>query len=60
MREKMIGTQELCKQIGVNRVTLYRWMQDDKIGFPKPAVVSRKHFWPESEVASFFAAARAA
>lgn len=59
MLEQMIGTKDLCERIGVTRVTLHRWLKDPATNFPKPAVVSKKHFWPESVLADYFEQARA-
>ncbi|QFG37563.1 AlpA family phage regulatory protein [Paracoccus pantotrophus] len=60
MLERHIGTAELCKRIGVGRVTIYRWLKDEAMKFPKPAAVGGKHFWPESVIADYFAQARGA
>jgi len=34
----LIGIGDLCKQIGVSRTTIYRWMQDN--AFPRPVRIS--------------------
>ncbi|MBI6628280.1 helix-turn-helix transcriptional regulator [Pontibaca salina] len=59
MLEKHIGTAELCERIGVTRVTVHRWINNKEMGFPRPALIGGKNFWPESVIAEFFANARA-
>lgn len=59
MLETMIGTNEICKRIGVTRTTLHNWLKSPDVGFPKPAKIGLRNFWPESVVAEFFAQARA-
>lgn len=59
MLEKMIGTKEICSRIGVTRVTLNNWLKNPEVGFPKPAKIGLRNYWPESVVAEFFEQARA-
>jgi predicted DNA-binding transcriptional regulator AlpA len=38
-------------------MTLWRWLQDDKIGFPQPIRIGRRTYWSASAIAEFKAKA---
>ena len=33
---------------GVSSMTVWRWLQDESLGFPKPIYVQRRRFWRDS------------
>ena len=35
---------------GISDMTLWRWMKDESLGFPKPIVLARNRYWREAEV----------
>lgn len=35
---------------GVSSMTIWRWLKDDRMGFPKPVYVGRRRYWVEQEV----------
>ena len=30
---------------GVSDQTIWRWLHDEKVGFPQPTVISKKRYW---------------
>jgi len=38
---------------GVSDMTLWRWLADPELGFPKPIVVRRRRYWRRSERIAF-------
>ena len=42
---------DLCG--GVSHMTIWRWSQDDALGFPKPIYISRRRYWRESDVVAW-------
>lgn len=35
---------------GISDMTLWRWLQDDALGFPKPMVVNRRRLFREDAI----------
>lgn len=42
---------ELCG--GISSMTLWRWLNDPTMGFPKPIYISRRRYWREKDVLAF-------
>jgi predicted DNA-binding transcriptional regulator AlpA len=41
----------VCERYGVTDMSLWRWLQDTELGFPKPAmVINRRRFWLENDL----------
>jgi predicted DNA-binding transcriptional regulator AlpA len=38
---------------GISPATLYRWINDANLKFPKPKIIGRRRFWHPAEVESF-------
>lgn len=38
---------------GVTDMSLWRWLNDDRLDFPKPVVIRRRRYWRQSEIAAF-------
>jgi predicted DNA-binding transcriptional regulator AlpA len=41
---------------GVTSMTLFRWLRDENLGFPRPVYIGRFRFWRVSELEAFEAA----
>lgn len=51
MENKLIGSaavQELCG--GISSMSLWRWLHDDALNFPRPIYISRRRYWREAEI----------
>lgn len=54
MERKLISAamvRELCG--GVSDMSLWRWLNDPALNFPKPIYISRRRYWREAEVLSW-------
>lgn len=38
---------------GKSNITLYRWIHDENLGFPRPVYINGRRYFVESEIASF-------
>ena len=38
---------------GITDMTLWRWLNDPKLGFPKPIYIGRRRYWKEVEIISW-------
>ena len=51
---RLISASDVRKMIGnVSDMTIWRWLKDEKLSFPKPIYVQRRRFWRESELLSW-------
>lgn len=51
MEHKLISAaavRDLCG--GVSDMTLWRWLHDPELDFPKPVYISRRRYWREADV----------
>jgi predicted DNA-binding transcriptional regulator AlpA len=42
------ATREVCG--GISDMTLWRWLNDPALQFPKPIYIGRRRYWKEAEV----------
>lgn len=42
------SVRELCGNI--SDMTLWRWLNAEEMGFPRPIYINRKRYWREAEV----------
>jgi predicted DNA-binding transcriptional regulator AlpA len=45
------AVRELCG--GISDMSLWRWLNDPEIGFPKPLYIGRRRYWREAEIAAW-------
>jgi predicted DNA-binding transcriptional regulator AlpA len=38
---------------GITEMTLWRWLRDEDLGFPKPYVINGRRLWDEAELDAF-------
>ncbi len=50
--------RELCGD--VSDMTLWRWLHDEELKFPKPVVISRRRYWRLAELRAWLAERAAA
>jgi excisionase family DNA binding protein len=43
-----LTTAEVAQRYSISKMTLWRWLRDEKIGFPKPMVVNRRKLFDEA------------
>ena len=49
--EAMIGSQKATARYNHKcRLTLYRWMRDEKLNFPQPVKINRRWYWKLGEL----------
>jgi predicted DNA-binding transcriptional regulator AlpA len=48
---KRINAAEVCALCGgVSDMSLWRWLNDDAMNFPKPIYIARRRYWREADV----------
>ena len=48
-----LTVRELCG--GISDMTLWRWLADPALEFPRPIVIGRRRFWVEADVLAWLA-----
>jgi len=51
MERKLIGAaavREMCG--GVSDMSIWRWLDDPELQFPKPIYISRRRYWGEADL----------
>jgi len=41
---------------GISDMTLWRWLNDPELGFPKPVYIGKRRYWQEAELEEWLAA----
>tara|TARA_R110002094_G_scaffold85688_20_gene89724 strand:- start:735 stop:977 length:243 start_codon:yes stop_codon:yes gene_type:complete len=50
-RHRLISVADVRKMFGdVSDMTIWRWLKDADLNFPKPIYVQRRRFWREAEL----------
>lgn len=47
---RYLSTEDVLTRFGISRFTLRRWHEGEKVGFPKPTIINRRHYYREAEV----------
>jgi predicted DNA-binding transcriptional regulator AlpA len=51
---KYLTGPQTCRRYGVSDMTIWRWLHDDDIGFPQPALrVRERRYWLESDLVAW-------
>lgn len=37
----------------ISGMTLWRWLHDERLGFPKPRYINKRRYWDEAELDAF-------
>lgn len=54
--ERHLDSPQVRARFGISKPTLYRWMNDPEIGFPKPVRIKKRYYFPESVIEAWEAA----
>lgn len=38
---------------GISAMTVWRWLQDESLGFPKPTIIRNRNYWNADEIEAF-------
>lgn len=50
---EFIPARQVWERYGVTSMTLYRWLADEKMGFPKPVYLGRFRYWRRIDIETF-------
>ena len=58
MNKKYSTGPEVCRRYRITDMTLWRWLKDEALGFPKPVRIYRRRHFDDDELDAFDAAKR--
>lgn len=53
MPNNFLSVKAISEKFSVTRSTIYRWLQDPQMGFPKPIKIGHSTRWDEAEINSW-------
>lgn len=54
MSKRLIPAKEIRAMFGsVSDMTLWRWLQDESLGFPRPTVIRNRRYWDADAIEGF-------
>jgi predicted DNA-binding transcriptional regulator AlpA len=56
---RYISAAETCRRVGnITTVTLWRWLKNEDLKFPRPSVINKRRYFDEAEIARWVAERR--
>ena len=49
----LIPAAQILKRYGITEMTLWRWLRDNELGFPRPIVINRRRYWWKGSVSAW-------
>jgi predicted DNA-binding transcriptional regulator AlpA len=49
----LIPAAQILKRYGISEMTLWRWLRDNELGFPRPIVINRRRYWWNTGVSAW-------
>jgi predicted DNA-binding transcriptional regulator AlpA len=53
---RFLTTEQVRKRYNITNQTIWRWLRDPELGFPKPETIRRRRYWLEAKLDAFDAA----
>ncbi|WP_316233389.1 DNA-binding protein [Bradyrhizobium sp. SZCCHNPS2010] len=54
MSKHLLTANAVCAEFGnVTTMTLWRWLRDQELAFPKPVVIRRRRYWNADDIHAF-------
>jgi hypothetical protein len=51
--DALVPNAQLCRELGITRMTLHRWERDQSIGLPPPIKIRGRNFRSRAEIEAF-------
>ena len=53
MPKRLLPAKDIRAMFNVSTMTIWRWLQDESLGFPKPTVIRNRRYWDADEIEAF-------
>lgn len=51
--KKFLTGPEVCRRYSISDMTLWRWLKDEALGFPKPMMIRKRRLFAGEELDAF-------
>lgn len=48
-----LPAKQVRQRFGVSDMSIYRWLRDEKLHFPKPIIINRRRYWALDEIVAW-------
>jgi predicted DNA-binding transcriptional regulator AlpA len=48
--QSYLPAKQVCARYGVCAMTVWRWLKNRSLGFPKPTVINNRRYWKLAEL----------
>lgn len=49
----LLPAAQVRRRYGVSDMTVFRWVNDDKLGFPQPLYINKRRYWRAVDLQAF-------
>lgn len=53
MNTNIFNTEQVIERYSISRSTLHRWLEDEKLAFPRPGYIRKRPYWRVVDLDSF-------
>ena len=50
MQQLFLPAPAVCARYGIAKMTVWRWLQKDALGFPRPSRINNRLYWKLTEL----------
>jgi predicted DNA-binding transcriptional regulator AlpA len=50
---RFLTTEQVRTRYNITNQTIWRWLRDPELDFPRPTMIRRRRFWPEAALDAF-------
>jgi predicted DNA-binding transcriptional regulator AlpA len=58
--QRYLPAKQVCERFNISLMTLWRWVSNSAMGFPRPIYINRRRYFVESEITQYVANQRVA
>lgn len=51
--DKYLTGPQVQARYQITKMTLWRWLQDERLAFPQPTIIKRRQYFKQSEIESW-------
>ncbi|MGH1571877.1 helix-turn-helix transcriptional regulator [Methylobacterium sp. P31] len=49
-QKQFLTGREIDARYGISSMTRWRWLHDERLGFPRPTLINRRHFFAVEDI----------
>lgn len=52
-QDELLPAAQVRRRYGVSDMTVFRWVNDQKLGFPQPLYINKRRYWRVADLQAF-------